>query len=302
MNIGIVGTDSSHAIAFTRLLNGSRDQQPLPGGRVISAYPGGSRDFPLSIGRVEGFMAQLETDFGISRAESPEEVAERCDAILLTSADGRTHLDLFKRIAAYGKPVFIDKPLALTTKDANEIFRIARQRNLPVMSASALRYAERLVKLTAEIDRAGIRGANVRGPLLVEPTQSLYFWYGIHAIEMLYAIMGPGCTEVIATGSEEKDAIRGHWSDGRMGTVTLLRKESTPFSASIATNGGTKEIEILPTDKPFYASLLERVLDMFHTGRSPVDWIETVELIRFMEAAEESRRRMKLVRLHPPPA
>jgi len=40
---------------------------------------------------------------------------------MLESADGRVHPEQFRRIAPYGKPVFIDKPLAVSVRDAEEI-------------------------------------------------------------------------------------------------------------------------------------------------------------------------------------
>ena len=101
LNIGIIGTDSSHSVAFTRLLNDPSDVNHIPGGKVVAAFLGGSADFALSADRVQGFMATLETEYGVSRMDSPEEIAANCDAILLTSADGRVHLEQFKRIAPY---------------------------------------------------------------------------------------------------------------------------------------------------------------------------------------------------------
>ncbi|OPA73514.1 oxidoreductase [Paenibacillus selenitireducens] len=290
INIGLVGTDSSHSVAFTRLLNDPTDANHVPGGKVVAAFLGGSLDFPLSADRVEGFMATLETEFGVRKLDSPEEVAANCDAILLTSADGRVHLDQFRRIAPYGKPVFIDKPLALNSGDAKEIFRIAQQHQLPLMSSSALRYAQ---QISDDLERGGavaVTGADVGGPLAVEPTQSYYYWYGIHSVELLYAIMGKGCSEVRVTTTEDYDVIAAIWKDGRSGTVRLSRLPETPFSAIIHREGQISAVEIDLDRKPVYASLLEQVMILFHTQTPPLDSKETLEVIRFVEAAEESRR------------
>jgi len=290
INIGLVGTDSSHAVAFTRLLNDPTDANHVPGGNVVTAFAGGSLDFLLSADRVEGFMDTLVIEFGVQRMNSPEKVAATCDAILLLSADGRVHLDQFRRIAPYGKPVFIDKPLALNSRDAREIFRIARQHQVPLMSSSALRYAQ---QISDDIERGGaanVTGADVFGPLAVEPTQSYYYWYGIHTVELLYAVMGKGCSEVSVTTTEEYDLIAATWGDGRSGTVKLSRLPETPFSAIIHREGQSSVVEIDSGAKPFYASLLEQIMMLFHTHVPPLDWEETLEVIRFVEAAEESRR------------
>lgn len=307
LNIGIIGTDSSHCMAFTELLNNPQAEYHVPGGKVVAAFLGGSADFPLSAKRVEGFMTTLETKYGIQRYSSLEQVAAACDAILLTSADGRVHLEQFKAIAPYGKPVFIDKPLALSYETAQQIFVIAKQHGIPLMSSSALRYAEQLTSELQHEHAAEVTGADITGPLVVEPTQSYYYWYGIHAVEMLYAIMGSGCLEVNVTtaeayaeedaaedaaeecGVEKYDLISAKWKDGRLATVKLSRQPETGFGAKVYRAESTSGIEINSQAKPFYASLLEQIMELFYTRSSPLDWRETLEVIRFVEAAEQSR-------------
>src|SRR4051812_4662121 len=115
LRIGIIGTDTSHAVSFTKLLNDSSHPHSIRGGRVVAAYPGGSPDFPLSANRVEGFMTELEEQYGVTRMKTIEEVAACSDALLLLSADGRVHLEQLSLIAPFRKPVYIDKPLALST-------------------------------------------------------------------------------------------------------------------------------------------------------------------------------------------
>lgn len=297
LNIGIIGTDSSHSVAFTRLLNDPSDTNHVPGGKVVAAFLGGSEDFALSANRVQGFMSTLETEFGVRRMDSPEEIAASCDAILLTSADGRVHLEQFKRIASYGKPVFIDKPLALSGAQADEIFRTAREQQVPLMSSSALRYAQQITDDLALHGSVSVIRADVGGPLDVEPTQSYYYWYGIHSVELLYGIMGSGCAEVNVLGGEKVEQLSAVWLDGRIGTASLSRQEGTPFSATIQRHGQSSSIEIDFAAKPFYASLLEQIMILFQTRISPLRWQETLEVIRFVEAAEESRRLGKPVRL-----
>ena len=48
IRVGIIGLDTSHATAFTTLLNDAADAQHVPGGRVVAAYPPGSRDIASS--------------------------------------------------------------------------------------------------------------------------------------------------------------------------------------------------------------------------------------------------------------
>ena len=234
-------------------------------------------------------MEQLQTEYNVVKMDSIEEIASNCDAILLVSADGRVHLEQFRRIAAYGKPVFIDKPLALTIEDAHMIYHIAEEHKVPLMSSSALRYAEGLTKNLQQLQASLVTSVEVNGPLVVEPTQLRYFWYGIHMAEMLYTIMGTGCTKVTVICEDNQEVIKGKWQDGRIGTIHCDLTGTAPFGAKIETGTGTWNVHIESSDKPFYASLLEQVMNFFRTGISPVDKSVTMEIIRFLEAAEQSK-------------
>ncbi|WP_127461005.1 Gfo/Idh/MocA family protein [Paenibacillus elgii] len=296
LRIGIIGLDTSHVTAFTKLLNDPSDANHVPGGRVIAAYPGGSADFPLSMDRVGGFTQELRGQYGVSMMETPEAVAESVDALLLESADGSVHLEQFRAIAPYGKPVFIDKPLALSSREAYEMAELAQQYDIPVMSASALRYSEGLVSALAETDGA-ITGADAFGPMHLEPMQMGYYWYGIHTAELLYRVMGTGCREVVVTANDDFDVITGVWQDGRIGTIRGSRRPGQSFGAMLHTGGGPRLVDVSKDGRPFYASLLIEVMNLFRTGEPGIPLTETLEIIRFLEAANESRSTGQRVKL-----
>src|SRR5690606_29420364 len=106
LKIGMVGLDTSHCTAFTRLLNDPEDEFHVPGGRVTVAYPGGSPDFELSWSRVEGITAELRENYDVRILSCPEEVAEQSDAILLSAVDGRCQWESVLRISVYIMPDF----------------------------------------------------------------------------------------------------------------------------------------------------------------------------------------------------
>ena len=104
---------------------------------------------------------------------------------------------------------------------------------------------------------------------------------------MLYAAMGPGCQTVVRTHTVDADLVTGVWSDGRTGTV---RGNRNGTSQSGLTVFGTKGVAVKAAGHS-YAPLLREIVGFFKTGISPVPAEEAIEVLAFMEAADESKRR-----------
>ncbi|MEH7236005.1 Gfo/Idh/MocA family protein [Bacillus sp. JJ1562] len=294
LKIGMIGLDTSHATAFTKLLNDSSHPFYIGGGKVVMACPVGSSDFELSYSRIGSITKEVE-QYGVKIVDTIEEVAEKCDAILVESVDGRVHLDQVSKICQFKKPIFVDKPFCLNTADAKEMVELAEKYHTPLMSSSALRFAESLTKVLAINDKGRIIGADCFGPMEIVDTQPGYFWYGIHTIEMLFAILGSGAKHLRAVSNQDFDLIVSEWEDGRLCSARGNRKGNADFGAVIHFEKGSEYVSINSSSKPFYASLLEEVLEFFKDGKSRVQLHETREIIRFIEAANESRETGKKV-------
>jgi predicted dehydrogenase len=290
LKIGMIGLDTSHCELFAELLNKPEHPFHVPGGRITVAYPGGSDDFELSYSRVGMYTNLLRDEYGVRIAESMERVAEEADAILLTSVDGRVHPEQFARIAPYRKPVFVDKPFAVSTEAAQKIAAAADAGQVPMFSCSSLRYAEPLVRALDRTEDGAVTGADCYGPMPVVPTQPPLFWYGVHTVETLYAIMGKGCVKVTVQMNELHEVITGIWSDGRIGTARGSRTGSRAFGAVIHREKSTHFVDTYASPKPSSAGLLEAAMHMFRTGERPLDAVEMIEIVRFLEAANESRQ------------
>ncbi|TVY08156.1 gfo/Idh/MocA family oxidoreductase [Paenibacillus cremeus] len=284
----MIGLDTSHCEAFIKLLNNPEVPYHVPGGRVELAYKGGSDDLEVSYSRIEGITKKLTEEYGIKLVDTLEEVAEASDAILLTSVDGRVHLEQFRAIAPYGKPVYIDKPFSATTEEAREMLQLARDYNVPLMSASSLRYAEDFVQALQQ-DEGEVLGMDCSGPMVESAPMPFYHWYGIHCVEMLYRGLGKGCKQVTVTCNGDYDMIVGVWEDGRIGTARGNRKGNNSFGVVIHREKTIQLVDARKHPKPLYAGLLEDTMRMFQSRVSPIEPEETVEIMRFLEAANESR-------------
>ena len=128
MKLGIIGLDSSHAVQFSRILNGEREPFHIGGHPVTAAYPGPvSQDFDMSRDRMENFTREVAGDWGVKLYSSIAEVMKNSDAVFLEQVDARRRLEQFQEMVCFGKPIYVDKPFALNTADCREMFKLAEQ-------------------------------------------------------------------------------------------------------------------------------------------------------------------------------
>lgn len=289
IKVGIIGTDTSHVTAFTKLLNDKNDPNHVPGARVVAAFKGGSPDVESSRTRVDKFAAELQEKWGVEMVGSIEELCRKVDAVLLESVDGRPHLNQVRPVLKAGKRVFIDKPFAASFADAREIARLSKETGAPFFSSSSLRYAADVQAIKQSDKHGGITGAFTYGPAPTESHHPDLFWYGIHAVEMLYTLMGAGCESVTRTTTDGADAVVGKWRDGRIGTMRGIRAGKQDYGAVAF---GMKSTLATPLPmKTDYRPLLVEIVKFFQTGAAPIQPEETLELMAFMEAADLSKAR-----------
>jgi hypothetical protein len=289
IKIGIIGTDTSHVTAFTKLLNDKSDPNHVPGARVVAAFKGGSPDVDASRNRIDKFAAELKDRWGVQFVDSIEALCERVDAVLLESVDGRPHLAQVRPVFAAKKRVFVDKPLTASYADAREIVRLSRESGVPFFSSSSLRFVSDIQAIRTSATHGGIHGAFTFGPENLEPHHPDLFWYGIHAVEMLYTLLGPGCEQVTRVKTGTADTVVGRWADGRIGTMRGVIQGRQDYGAVAF---GMKAVLATPVPMPSdYRGLLVEIVKFFQTGVPPVAPEETLEIMAFMEAAELSKVR-----------
>jgi hypothetical protein len=284
IKVGIIGLDTSHVTAFTRILNDPSDRNHVPGARVVAGYRGGSPDVESSRTRLDKFTAELESKYQIQIVPDIATLVQKVDAVLLESVDGRKHLEQVRPVLAARKRVFIDKPLTSTYADAREIARLGRETGTPWFSSSSLRFSNQ----AAHFKGLEILGAYTWGPASLEEHHQLDLsWYGIHAIELLYTLMGPGCEWVTRTSTAGADVVTGHWKGGRIGSVRGERQAGGSYGAIAYTP--KKTVLSPPEGGAAYAALLAEVVKFFQTGVPPVPNDVTLEIFAFMDAAQRSK-------------
>ena len=285
IKIGIIGLDTSHATAFTELLNGDSDDKFVKEFEVVAAYPYGSKTIRSSYERIPGYTEELRK-LGVEITSSIAELLGKVDCVMLETNDGRIHLDQAMEVFKSGKICYIDKPLGATLGQAIAIYEMAEKYNIPIFSSSALRYSPQNQRLrNGEFGK--IMGADCHSPHKVEPTHPDFGFYGIHGVETLYTLMGTGCESVSRMSSKDVDVVAGRWKDGRIGTFRGIKEGPAIYGGIAYTSKGA----IAAGGYEGYKVLLDQILAFFKTGVSPVSREETIEIFTFMKASNMSKER-----------
>jgi len=287
LKVGMVGLDTSHVTAFVDLLNDAKNEFHVPGAKIVKAFPGGGSKFSLSYNRIGQFTDELRK----RKVEIVDSLAALAglDAYFLESVDGVQHLEQFKVLAGFGKPVYIDKPLACSYADAKAIVDLARAKNIPLMSCSSIRYALGISDLLNQAEDTEVFACQAFGPMNLLDDYRDYFWYGIHSTEVMFSMLGKGCESVQVIPTEHADLLVGRWKDGKFGSILGNRNGVWEFGCTVTTNKAQRQGVALGK-VPYYAMLLKKVVPFFQTGKSPLDLDETLEVIAFLEAASRSRQ------------
>jgi predicted dehydrogenase len=220
--------------------------------------------------------------------DSIEALLPKVDVVLLTSVDGRPHLTQVTAVFKAGKRVFIDKPLAASLADARAIAALSKETRTPFFTASSARFHKDIPAMR-ENARPG-KAKRIEATYLVQPLEFHpdLFYYGIHGVEALYAVMGTGCVTLSRRIDGDHDITTCTWKDGRVGVFRGLPKaDSTqPLIRVVGENGSTDTTGAADNE-----SIVRAVAEFFHTGRPPVDVGQTIEVFEFMTAAQLSKER-----------
>lgn len=286
--LGIVDCDTSHVVAFTTRLNhvGVGEDQWVDGAQVVMAVPGTSL---LSPERIPGFVEQLR-GFGVQIVDSPSDLVGKVDGVLIESVDGSVHLERALPFLQAGLPTYVDKPFTCSVADARRLLDAARAKSLPLFSASSLRFALEVQDvLQRRTELGAVVGVDAYSPASLHPRNPGWFHYGVHGVEPMYELMGTGCEAVRSVATEGTHVAVGRWKDGRMATVRGTRQGAHSYGFTAFCE--KKVVNTAINAGPIYRELLNRIVAMFQTGKSPLTPEELLEPVAFQEAANASVER-----------
>jgi hypothetical protein len=212
----------------------------------------------------------------------PEDVLGRVDAVIIATDIGYEHVGRCKLFIEAGLPLFIDKPLVDNETDLRTFCKWVKE-GAKLLSSSCMRYAKEYLPYRISTHNLGeLRYA-------VITTAKSWERYGIHALEGVYPILGPGFLSVRNTGTMERNIVHIKHSRGIDLNVIAINDMYGAFG-QLQLCGTAGAVQLAFSDT-FYAfkTQLEAFIQYLRTGRRPFPFAETVEMMKIIIAGIRSR-------------
>lgn len=274
LNLGLIGVNTSHADAFSSIFNGDGEKQPVIEDACISHIWGEDLERVQSLASTHSIAEMVHT---------PNDVIGAVDAVLVIddTDGGAKHASLARPFLEAGLPVFIDKPMTTDYGDAVALFDLAERHNAPLMSCSALRFPVELAAARVTFDAIGkLSTVSSVGP-------GEWFYYGIHAVELLGTVTQDRPSWVHRFALDQKDIAVIGYESGLCAVVETLRDAAYTFHLTAYGAEGLAALEV--TDMPgFYANTMQQIVHMVRTRRAPLSREQTLDVMAILHAGNRS--------------
>lgn len=215
-------------------------------------------------------------------AETPEEMIGKVDAVIIATDIGCEHIERAKPFIEAKIPLFIDKPLCDNEADLT-FFTKLFESGYPLLSCSSLRFCKELIPYHngATTELGDLRLIQYGMPKKWET-------YGIHSLEAVYPIAGPGFHSIRNTGSEGRNILHLKHKRGFDIILSSIYDQAGPFPMVLS---GTSQTIVQHTYDSYssFRSQLVAFIHFLRTGERPFPWSETVELMKLVIGGIQSR-------------
>lgn len=275
LDIGIVGSDNSHAIHFANLAN--NDVLGDDRCRVTGIY-GADPERTAEVA-AEGSIETIYDDVA--------SMVEDVDAAIVVDRHGGLHREHAMPFLEAGLPVFVDKPFAVDLADVDAMIEAAGEHDTALTSFSTLRYAPETLELAERVADVGTpKAAQLAGPCDFDSEYAGPYFYATHVVAMGAPMLGESI-EAVRAHRHGDDAVTVAVDWGECGvTITYVTNAAYQFRATVFGTDGVVADDI--DLEGCYEAGMEVILEMFETGEWPLEADQLRQPIAFVDAVETS--------------
>lgn len=279
IKLGIVGSDNSHADAFSQLYNLKRGYYGFKakGAKVVAIYGHDPK-------RTEEVARHGQVPTIVKKAEH---MLGLVDAVIVTFRHGDLHAPYALPFLEARIPTFVDKPFAIKVRDAEKMLAVARKRKTLLTSFSTLRFGKSTREFRKQIRSAGqLVSGTIKGPATLKNEYGGLPFYGCHHSELLAEIFGYGVNAVRAVTRNGNVHATVEFTDGKLVSLQFLSNATHEFH--VAAYGPKSWGQFKVDTTGIYKDGLDQVLKMIRTKKRPLTDAQLLETVKVTDAVVRS--------------
>lgn len=290
-NIGIVGSDNTHAGSFANLVN---FPDPKTGEYLFPDFKI-TGIFGLDRKRTEEVAENGKIEY---IADRPEDFIGKVDAVMVVFRHGDLHLPYALPFIEAGIPTWVDKPFTIKNEDARRLIEAAKTHNTLLAGGSNVKFAYdlQIIRNASENgSRIGrLETAVINFPASIESQYGGIYFYGSHLAEMTLKAFGYNARSVIA--SENNGCVAAILQyDAFQVTMNFIPGSKEYFAVLYGENGTMiREIDLTGSMQYQFGDFAE----MLRTGKVREPFENLFASVELMNGVKESYSTGKEVKLY----
>ncbi len=271
--VGIIGSENSHAMAFSEIFNLSGAYEDI---RVVAVW-----------GEDPEASRKVSEKCGPAIVE-PAAMLDMVDAVMVTSRNGALHPGYARPFIEAGKPAFVDKPIANDGGEAEALIGLAVEKGVPIMGGSSLKLVAGTLAAKAFADeqkaKGELAGGYVFAPVSMENPYGGFYFYASHLVETALTIFGydPVAVTAVRSGAGLSCILEY----GGFGVSLNYTDGVYNYGATVLGKSGVDMRAITLDDA--YAREVEHFARMLRTGEMPQCAHDIVKPVHVLNAIEKS--------------
>lgn len=272
--IGLIDLDTSHPRSFAGRINRRKDA------KVTGVFDRGRKK---GLGETEAFCRE----YGAEKYASTGELCDNSDGVMVLSADWETHFFDVETCMRKGVPCYCDKPVFASRGEIDKFMKTAEETKTSFLGGSGWRWNEITQSFYARYAETPVKDVLVT-------CQGGFFYYGIHAVDWMLGLLGPGAEWVKSElqGEDMSIASVGH---SRGCVIRLILETKPDVGRRCFLVAGGEEHMISLGGEDIHNGICNSFIEMVKTGRQLAKYEDYVEALLVMFALAESRSTGKRV-------
>ncbi len=217
-------------------------------------------------------FAWFTKTFDVIPVEKIEDMVDEVDVGFIQSCNWQKHLDLAAPFISKGKPVFIDKPIVGTVRDAKKLRELVVN-GAKIYGGSGIRHAQEIRDFLSIPEETRGKIISIYGSSAVNE-----FDYGIHIVEAMQQLAGCKAKTNQFIAKNTVDGVPCEtfcitFENGINGFYTTQLAKWMPFAMVVVT---TTKVYTFGPNTRYYENLLTEVQSQIATGKSKLADIDSI--------------------------